>query len=207
MKSFVTAIKKIRDFPPKINFRFEILFTLSVIILGLLFGYIAKAADSISIIGHIGTDLGVWIFTAALVAAFSRTPVSAVINTPVFFLSMLLSYYAYGQIVLGFFNEAYFTGWLVVALLSPAGGIVAWLSRGKGLISGICAAIPASVLLACGYPAFYTRNPVHILNLLFAVVLLIILTRTWKGRAAAAAAAALFGAVIFQLNLISLLPW
>ena len=128
----MNKLKNIREFPQTANKKYEILFTLSVIVFGLLFGFIAKATDSISLIGDIGTDLGVWIFIVSMIAAFSSRPLSAIINTPVFLLSMLTSYYLYGQVVLGFFPKSYFMGWLVMALISPIGGIVVWLSRGKG---------------------------------------------------------------------------
>ena len=56
-------------------------------------GFIAKATDSVSMIGDIGTELGVWVFTATLLAAFSRYPLSAALNTLLFFLAMLCAYY------------------------------------------------------------------------------------------------------------------
>ena len=181
----MNKLKNIREFPQTANKKYEILFTLSVIVFGLLFGFIAKATDSISLIGDIGTDLGVWVFIVSMIAAFSSRPLSAIINTPAFLLSMLTSYYIYGQVALGFFPKSYFMGWLVMALISPIGGIVVWLSRGKGIIANICAAMPASILLACGYPALYTHQPVLILDLIFAALLLMILPKAWKKRAIA----------------------
>ena len=199
-------LKNIRQFPKSTNKKYDILFTISVIILGLLLGFIAKATDSISVIGDIGTDLGVWIFIVSMIASFSSRPLFAIINTPAFLISMLLSYYVYGQVFLGFFPKSYFIGWLIIALLSPSGGIAVWLSHGSGIIANICAAIPASILFACGYPAYYTHNPIHILNLLFAVLLLIILPKTWKERAIATGIALIFAMIIVQLQLISYLP-
>ena len=203
----MNKLKKIRSVPETTNKKREMLFTLSVIAFGLLFGFIAKATDSVSIIGDIGTDLGVWVFIVSIIAAFSRQSLSAIVNTPVFLLSMLTSYYIYGQVVFGFFPKAYFTGWLVMALISPIGGIVAWLSRGKGIIANICAAMPVSILFACGYTAYYTHNPIHILNLVLAALLLMILPETRKERAIATGIALILAIVIVQLRLISYLPW
>jgi len=197
----------IRGWPEKANFRRELLFTLAAAAFGLLLGYIAKAADSVSIIGDIGTELGVWVFIVTMIAAFSLRPLFAAINAPAFLLSMLLSYYLYGQLILGFFPKAYFMGWLVIALISPIGGFVVWFSRGKGIIANICAALPVSVLLACGYPAVYTHNPVYIIELVFAVVMLLVLPKTWKGRAVTTGVAAVFAIIIVQSRLISFLPW
>jgi len=203
----MNKLKNIREFPKTANKKREMLFTLLVIVFGLLFGFIAKATDSVSIIGAVGTDLGVWVFIVSMIAAFSSRPLFAIINTPAFLLSMLTSYYIYGQVVLSFFPEPYFMGWLVMALISPIGGIIVWLSRGKGIIANICAAMPASILLACGYPALYTRQPVLILDLIFAALLLMILPKTWKERAIATGIALILAIIIVQLRLISYLPW
>ena len=203
----MNKLGKIREIPEVANKKHEILFTLLVIALGLLFGLIAKATDSISIIGDIGTDLGVWVFTVSIIAAFSSRPISAIINTPAFLLAMLTSYYIYGQLILGFFPKSYFLGWLVMALISPTGGVTVWLSRGTGIFANICAAIPASILLACGYPALYTHQPVHFLNLIFAVLLLIILPKSWKEKATSAGISLIFAVIIVKLGLMSYLPW
>jgi uncharacterized membrane protein YjdF len=74
-------------------------------------GVIAKIADSISIIGEIGTKLGIWVFVATIIAAYSRYPFSAAINVLLFFLSMLFAYYTYGYAVLGFsHNRTFLSG-------------------------------------------------------------------------------------------------
>ena len=203
----MNKLKEIRSWSDKINFKRELPYTLAVIVFGLLFGYIAKAADSISLIGDVGTDLGVWVFIVSMIAAFSSRPLFAMINTPAFLLSMLASYYLYGQMVLGFFPKAYMMGWLVMALISPIGGLIVWFARGEKLVSSICAALPASLLFACGYPAVYTHQPVMILDLLFGAALLLILPKTWKTRAIAAGAAVVLAFVIVRLGLISYLPW
>ena len=203
----MNKLKNIREFPSIINKKHEILFTFFVIVSGLLFGFIAKATDSVSLIGDIGTDLGVWVFIVSIIAAFSSRPLSAIINTPAFLLSMLTSYYVYGQVVLGFFPESYFMGWLIIALLAPIGGIIIWFSHGKGIIANICAAMSTSILLACGYSALYTYHPVLILDLIFAALLLVILPRTWKERAIATGIALIFAIIIVNLQLISYLPW
>lgn len=138
------AINAIRSIPEKIHMKREVLISLFTMLLGLALGYIAKITDSISMIGEIGTDLGIWVLIVSMIVAFSHTPITAAITAPVFFLSMLASYYLYGHLVLGFFPRAYFTGWLVVSLLSPIGGFIVWFSRGKGWIAAVCAALPIS---------------------------------------------------------------
>lgn len=117
-------------------------------------GVIAKMTDSVSIIGDIGTELGIWVFTAAIIAAYSRYPVSGAINVFLFFTAVLAAYYAHGALVLNFFPKAYFLGWLIAALISPFAGFLAWFTRADGIAGSIITALPVALLFAHGYPAF-----------------------------------------------------
>jgi len=172
-------------------------------------GLIAKATDSVSVIGDIGTYLGVWVFTATLIAAFSRSPLFAALNTLMFFLALLTAYYTYGSLVLGFFPKAYFLGWLIVALLSPLGGVAVWFSRGKGCLAIICASIPIAVLFAEGYPVYYYyifKIPL-ILDLVFALILAFVLPKTWKQKGLALLLAFALSFALVNFHVLSFLPW
>ncbi|MCL1964801.1 MAG: DUF6518 family protein [Firmicutes bacterium] len=197
----------IREYPEKVNAKREALFVLLVILIGLILGFIAKATDSVSVMGEIGTYLGVWIFAATLIAAFSRSPLLSALHTLIFFLAMLISYYAYGSLALGFFPRAYFLGWLIIALLSPIGGFVVWFSRGKGRIAIICASIPIAMLIAEGHPAYYTYKIPLILDLIFALILIMILPKTWKQRGFVTLVAAALSLVLVKFYVLSFLPW
>lgn len=170
-------------------------------------GYIAKAADSTSIIGSIGTELGIWVFAASFIAAYSRYPLAAALNTMLFFLCMLASYYIYGWAMLGFFPATYFLGWLIIALLSPAAGFLVWFSRGKHILGAIAAALPACVLFASGYSAFYTHNIVSFLSLALGTLLLILLPQTLRQKALAFGLAVVFAFAIDKFHLLGLLPF
>lgn len=200
------AINAIRPMPEKIFIKREMLISLFVMLLGLVLGYIAKITDSISMFGEIGTDLGIWVFIVSIIVAFSHTPITAAINALLFFLSMLASYYLYGHLVLGFFPRAYFIGWLIVALLSPFGGLIVWFSRGKGWMAAVSAALPISILLAWGYPAFYTYKIPLILDMLYAVVLVVILPKTWRQKAITLVISCVLAFIIVQSRMLSHLP-
>jgi hypothetical protein len=200
-------IESIRKHSDKVNFKREALVILLTITMGLALGFIAKSADSVSLVGDIGTYLGVWVFAATLIAAFSRSPLLAALNTMVFFLALLTSYYLYGTLVLGFFPRAYFLGWLFIALLSPIGGFIVWFSRGNGWISVICASIPTAILIAEGYPAYYTYKIPLILDLLFALILATALPKTWKQRGFVLLVALALAFVLVNLHVLSFLPW
>ena len=201
------TLSGIRPIPERISAKREVVYSTLVAVLGFALGFVAKATDSISILGDIGTHLGIWVLVASLIVAFSSAPVIAMINAPLFFLPMLASYYLYGHFVLGFFPKSYFIGWLIVSLLSPLGGLAVWFSRGNGWVAYICAALPVSFLLAEGYPAFYTYRITLILDLFFAAVLLIVLQKTWRSRAFVLALACILTLVFTSLNLLSFLPF
>lgn len=75
----------------KINMRQELLISLSITILGAVLGVIAKAADSTTLLGDIGTDLSIWILLGTLIAAYSRHPAAEGTNAMLFFLVMSLA--------------------------------------------------------------------------------------------------------------------
>ena len=149
-------IQKLRPYPQKLSIKTEIVFSVVSTIIGIALGFIAKMTDSISIIGEIGTEIGIWIFVATLIAAFSHYPLSAAINVFLFFISVLFAYYTYGQLVLGFFPQSYFYGWLIMAFISPIAGIAVWFSKADKVIGSVVTALPVALLFAHGFPVFYT---------------------------------------------------
>ena len=200
-------IELFRTYPKTKSYKIDILTSFGVTLLSALMGYISKATDSIFIIGDIYTGLGIWIFAASIIAAYSRYPLTAAINTLLFFLSMLASYYVYGAVVLGFFPKAYFLGWLVIALLSPIAGFIVWFSKGKTILGAIVTALPVSTLFASGYSAFYTHNVVSALSLVFAVALLMLLPRTLRQKAISFGVAIALAFIIDRFYLLGLLPF
>ena len=81
----IEKIKLIRSFPSSLDLKYELFFTTSILVLGLGLGFISKMLDSNLILGDIFTGFGPWIFIATLIAAYSRYPISAMINTMIFF--------------------------------------------------------------------------------------------------------------------------
>jgi hypothetical protein len=203
-------INAIREMPDALSWKREIAYSACVLLLGLVLGVVAKATDSVSIVGQIGTYLGVWVFVATMVAAFSKSPFLAALNTLLLFLAMLAAYYAYGQIVLGFFPRSYFLGWLSIALLSPVGGFVVWFSRGKGWPAIVSSALPVALLIAEGYPAYQTdliyREP-FVFDLCCAVALLIILPKTWKRKGLTLIISITLAVILASFHVLSFLPW
>ena len=200
-------IQKLRPYPTKLSIKKEIAFSFCVLILGIVMGLIAKMTDSISIIGQIGTEIGIWIFVATIIAAYSRYPLSAAVNVILFFLAMLFTYYIYGHIVLGFFPKEYFVGWLIIALISPFAGFITWFSKARGLVSSIITAIPAALLFTHGYPAFYTLKLTLFLSLLMGCILCFILPSTARNKVIAIGLAIILAFIFEKLYIFSFLPF
>lgn len=165
------------------------------------------ASNIISIVGNIGTELGIWVFVATLVAAHSRYPLSAAINVPLFFLSMLVSYYIYGSVVLGFFPKAYFLGWLAVTLLTPIAGFCMWFSKAKGIWGSVLTALAVALLFSDGYSAFYTHQFSSFISLAMGIYLCILLPQTKKYKITALGISILVAFIFSHIYLIGFLPF
>lgn len=201
------TIDKLRPLPKQFSLKYEFVFSMGVVIFGLLLGYIAKATDNVPFIGELTTELGIWVFAATLIAVYSRYPFSAAINVMIFFLSVLCSYYIYGQLVLGFFPRSYFMGWLIVSFLSTAAGFVVWFSKGTGATAIITAALPIAVLFAWGYPAFYTYRLTLFLTLIFGLLLNVLLPKGRKQMAIVFVLSIILAFLISKFHLLSYLPF
>jgi hypothetical protein len=205
--SIKRKINDIRCLPESLSAKRETIHILCIALLGLALGIGAKAIDGHAAFANMGDLLGVWVFTATLVAVFSRTPLLAALNTVVFFLALLGGYYSYTKLVLGFFPRSYFYGWLVVSFLSSIAGFIVWFARGKGWAAVICASLPAALLMAEGYPAFYTYKAALILDLLFAAALLLILPKKWPQKGIALLVSAALSFLMVKLNIVGMFPW
>lgn len=149
----------------------KIMKVILILLLGVIMGFGAKSLDGISILGEIGSYLGVWIFTATLIGAYSRSPRSGAFHVFVFFIAMLLSYYLYTLKMFGIFPKDYFLAWGGFALLSPICAYLVWYSRGKGKIAAFCASLPIAMLILEGYSFCYTFSIARMFDLLMAAIL------------------------------------
>lgn len=138
-------------------------------------GILAKRADGIPVIGEIGTELGIWVLVATVLAVWSPSPKVAALRVFAFFAAMLVTYYTYSMVLFGFFPTYYFLMWGWVACLSPIAAYVVWHARGNGWVAALCASLPVAVLLAEGYSFYYTFRVPQGFALLSALLLFAIL--------------------------------
>lgn len=156
-------------------------------ILGIFSGFMAKYLDTIpadgvignlaNIIGNIFSELGIWIFIATIIAAWSRTPMAGAVHVFVYFVGMLISYYIYSMKLFNFFPIHYFIGWGLVAIASLPFSYIVWFSRKDGWIASLSAALPIGFLASEGYSFLYTFSPYSGFNLFAAIILFFILPK------------------------------
>ncbi|MGE7183951.1 hypothetical protein ACQKKK_08050 [Peribacillus sp. NPDC006672] len=138
------------------------------LILGTALGIISKYLDTISVdgswwtyilhyIADLFTRLGIWILIATIIAAYSKTLIRAAINTFMFFMGMLISYYIYSAYLFGFFPASYFIFWGSLALVSPLLAIIVWKAKNNVQLAFILPALPMGLLLSLslGMGLFY----------------------------------------------------
>ncbi len=183
----------------------KLLRALSMFVLGAVLGFLAKYTDSISIIGDIGTYLGIWILVATILAAWSRSPKAAALHIFCFFIGILSVYYVYSTVLFGFFPKSYFLAWGIFALLSPIGAYIVWYGRGNGWIAALCAALPIVLLLAEGYSFYYTLSVLQGFDLVSAILLFAILPTQKLQRLRVLPFVIIIFFIIWRGNLISVL--
>lgn len=168
--------------------------------LGMILGLISKYADTVGMnsdavgitrlyeygmnfIKDVTTELGMWVFLGAVIAAWSRNARAAALHVFVFFAGMLLAYYVYSTMLFGFFPKHYFYRWGVIALGSPIAAWFVWYGRRrKGWIAALCLAAPMALLVALGYGFVYTHRLLQGIDLLLALILWVVLPTDIKQR-------------------------
>ena len=148
------------------------------IIIGFILGLIAKLVDvpTITSVFPIFDDLfgrfGIWIFTATLLAVFSLTPMHAAIRVFSFFVSMLLTYYVYTILFLGFYPKSQIILWAIVSLVSPICAAIMWYAHQNKWFTNILAALPIVALCT----EWYITGSVNILLLpLYSFMIILLL--------------------------------
>ena len=173
--------------------------------LGIVFGVVAKAVDNISILGELGTRLGIWTVIATFIAAYSASASKAATKTFIFFTAMLSAYYTYTLFFHGFFPRQYAIAWGMFALLSPIAGFIVWFGKGKGWIAAICSSLPVALVIAESYSFYYTLSPVSGISLLGGAAIIALIPSGWKQKVISIGLSTVFAIIIVQLRLLSFL--
>ncbi|MGD6879981.1 hypothetical protein [Bacillus infantis] len=162
------------------------------LLFGILLGAIAKYLDTVSVDGSWGnyilsysgdifTRLGIWVVIGTILAAYSKTLLRAALNTFLFFIGMLISYYVYSAYLFGFFPTSYFLLWGSIAIASPFLAIIVWKAKNDPRLAFVLPALPMGLLLSLslGIGLFYVYVS-YVEELLMYIVLCIIFYKTGK---------------------------
>lgn len=155
--------------------KFDIVFILFSLVLGMLMGWVSKDLESGKIIGAIIRNLGVWVFVSSLLAAWSQDAVAAALNVLIYFVGVIGAYYAHAVLLgesLVFGTVLY---WLLFGAMGALVGFIVWNSWGKEWVGAICAAVPISLLIAEGYPVYHSMAWSLIFDIVCAVILYVVL--------------------------------
>ena len=154
MNDYLDTIRKKPEFDKKRAVQ-NLLISVS---LGLIIGIVSKYLDEVSSnnlpyllelmdIGNFLSRMGVWLFIALLISIKSDRPLNASINVFMFFLAMLIGYYAYTILISGFYPRNYILIWLVFTVLSFFIAYVCWYSYSEHLFSIILSSLIMTIML------------------------------------------------------------
>ncbi|MDR0459549.1 MAG: hypothetical protein LBG68_03665 [Coriobacteriales bacterium] len=189
----------------------EVIYGLAWIAAGLLLGVFSKFVDPPppawaasglqTFISDITSGFGIWILLGTIVSVYAQRPGSAALVTPLFFFAMLLSYYTFSLYFYHFYIGYVVRGWSIMALLTIVAGYFVWYAKGEGLLSIVCAAVPVGLLVAHALPTYSNYKLSYLLDLVFALVLILVVQRETKPRLQTAVIGILLG------GLLTLIPF
>lgn len=187
---YLKTLAPIRKTPTSLKPKQYLLHGGLCLVLGVLFGIMAKYVDTVpangwtgqlvNLVSHLTSSIGLWVFIATVLAVKSHHPRLAAIKVFSFFVGLLLAYYLYSMILFGFFPTYYFIRWGAIALASPLAAYLVWYGGGKGWIAACLSALPIGLLITTGYPFLYTFSITHGLELILAFILVPIFSTTHR---------------------------
>ena len=206
MKPF---LNKIREPITDISMKSIILSAIIVILCGFTIGIFQKWLDGrainelpmilqvLDLTNYFGR-LAIWILIASAISIYSERPLLASMNTFLFFISMVASYYIYSHFVLGFLPGSYMLMWIIISFLSVIPAFICWYAKGNGIIAIIISAGILGVLFSQAFLITQGFFVTHLTEVITWIIALFILRRPFK-EFALEFGLSLVVAVIYQL--------
>lgn len=206
MKQF---LNKIREPNTDISMKSIILSAIIVILCGFTIGIFQKWLDGrainelpmilqvLDLTNYFGR-LAIWILIASAISIYSERPLLASMNTFLFFISMVASYYIYSHFVLGFLPRSYMLMWIIISFLSVIPAFICWYAKGNGIIAIIISAGILGVLFSQAFLITQGFFVTHLTEVITWIIALFILRRPLK-EFALEFGLSLVVAVIYQL--------
>lgn len=180
-------LRKIRTPDDGRTLRAKLIISAAIATAGFLLGVFQKRLDSVpvnelpSIVGRIDLTnyfgrLGVWILIGTALSVYSKTPIRAMMNVFLFFISMVSGYYIYCAFVLGFLPRSYMLTWVAVSFAAPFAAFVCWYARGSGIFAALISAAILGVSFSQAFlivQGFMVTHAIEVATWLAVVVILL----------------------------------
>lgn len=188
MREFLNKIRM----PTSIPILKRIFVSFIVFLTGIFLGVVSKMLDETAInllppflemldLGNFFSRMGFWLFSGICVAIFSKTPKQAAVNSLLFFVGMVGSYYAYTVLIAGFNPRAYMMIWISITLLSPFFGAICWYAKGTHIVSICISAVIFMLMTRQAFTfGFWYLDVRHALELLLWGSTFVVLFKTPK---------------------------
>lgn len=190
MKEWLDSIRK----PNKdIKISKKIIYSLLILLLGIILGVFSKWLDNLSIydeiwwqhilgildLRNVFSYVGIWIFLAITISVFSKTPLRAGLNVFLFFVGMTVSYHLYTIMFSGFNPKSYMVIWYGITAITPILAFTCWYAKGNNKISIIISSVILAVMLkesfSVGIWYFYFKSIID--TLLFLGTMIVLYTK------------------------------
>ena len=191
MKAWLDSIRK----PNKdIKISKKIIYSLLILLLGIILGVFSKWLDNLSIndaiwwqhilgivdLRNVFSYVGIWMFLAITISVFSKTPLRASLNVFLFFVGMTVSYHLYTIMFSGFNPKSYMMIWYGVTAITPILAFICWYAKGNNKISIMISSGILAVMLiesfSIGFWYFYFKSVID--TLLFLGTMTVLYTKT-----------------------------
>ncbi len=190
MKKWLDSIRK----PNKdIKISKKIIYSLLILLLGIILGVFSKWLDNLAIndaiwwqhilgildLRNVFSYFGIWIFLAITISVFSKTPLRAGLNVFLFFVGMTVSYHLYTIMFSGFNPKSYMMIWYGITAISPILAFICWYAKSQNKISIlICSLIFCVMLRICFSIGIWYFNLKSIIDtLLFLGTIIVLYTK------------------------------
>ena len=117
-----------------------ILNPISMLVIGLLIGYVVKQIDIRLYVQHFGVSLsdifsqaGIWVVLGVAISLYSPSRKYAMLNVFTFCGGMLIAYYVTAELTGAVYSWTYIKGWAIFTCLTPLLAFLVTLTKDKGV--------------------------------------------------------------------------